>query len=190
MGLDSLIEAAQTEVEAGGLRFRLRRISATEMATARRPAMLILSAEELAGQPDAPPPPANREEARTRMVAQIAESQRRAKRLDPEDARRVRETDAAVVCAMVTAIHLDDQWVPVTLTIDGEPEPASGRMPLRCLPPGCEETLQLLCYAFHSGGQDGITVLREFLADPLGASAGGPDRAPVRDPALHALAGA
>ena len=189
MGLEWLAEHATTEVEAGGLRFRLRRISATEMAQARRPALLILSAEELAGQPDERPSPASPEEARARLLEQIAESQRKAKRLGDEDARRLREADAAVVCAMVTAIYLDGAWVPVTLTLDGEPDPAAGRMPLWCLPPGCEETLQLLCYGYQTGGQHGITVLREFLQGSVAAPSGGPDRAPVRGASVDHPAG-
>lgn len=188
MDLRSLIEAAETEVEAGGLRFRLRRISATDMALARRPALLILSAEELAGQADATAA-ATPEEARARLLAQISESQRKAKRLSDDEARRLREADAAVVCAMVSHVHLDGQWVPVTLTLDGDPDPAAGRLPLRCLPAGCEETLQLLCYGYQTGGQDGITVLREFLEGAVAAPSGGSGGAPVRGAALDAPAG-
>lgn len=189
MPLDALVSEASTEVEAGGRRWRLRRTDATRMALARRPALVVLSAEELARQGEAPLPPTSPEDVRARMVEQIAEAQRVARRQTPEQARALQEADASLVCAMVVAVELEEGWVPLTLTLDGEPAPAEGRLPLWCLPAGAEETLRLLCYAYQTGGQDGITVLREFLSGSWGAARSGPDSEAVRGEALRAASG-
>lgn len=191
-GLRQLQAQSTIEVSAGGHGWRLRRISAVDMALFERPALLILPASALVPT-DTRPAPKDDEEIVTRIEEMAEQQKRLAQSLGDADVKRLRETDAALICASVThyrATPDEGEWEPCQLHTGEEWDDESGLTPLSALTPGVQSELGQLCYQFQIGGEAAVRLLSAFLDRAASALARRQGGAPVRDPALDAAAGA
>lgn len=191
-GLRQLQDESTCEIAAGGHGWRLRRISAVDMALFERPALLILPAAALA-RTDTRPPPKDDAELVARLEEFAGEQKRQAQMLGEADVRRLRETDAALICASVThyrALPGEGEWEPCQLHTGDEWDDATGLTPLSALTPGVQSEIGQLAYQFQIGGEAAVRLLGAFLDRAALALARGSSGEAVRREALDTPPGA
>ena len=166
MGLiDTLKDLATDEVEAGGLTFRIRKVTTAELREVQHATLAMLPTDEIlrmakakgqAGE-DADPTPedqANRER-------EYAEMMRRAK---PEDVRRTTQVQSGVVCAGTVAVRHPGtgEWEGVKLSIRKDSDDAAGILNVRDLPSGAEDALFAGIMSLSTGGGRASEWLASF----------------------------
>ena len=157
---DRLIDQATTTVEAGGLWWRVRRISSLELLQAGLPALLIAPGGPTTETPAEPPPES--EGAEQEGADEAAQLRAHIQRLreNPGLMAQTEELAAHVVAAGVTAARADGQtWQPLKVVLDHAQQSARlNKVHISSLPVGTVKVLYKRIMALSKGGVDGTTL--------------------------------